>query len=224
MYLFFCSNMEFPCIFVKINKSNGTMNKAEQIYDISIIGAGFCGAMLLANIVKKASVPLNIAVIDKSSVQAKGVAYSTDDPSHLLNVRAIRMGAYDKDPEQFFRWLSANESEWRKLDHSFSKFKIDPQGYMPRKIYGAYLESLWKETLEMAGKKNIQVSILNQEAINIDILPSSNQLITLKDDKKIESKFCALAIGVLSNREFLDSSILWKTIFLTFGVPVKRAA
>lgn len=179
-------------------------NAESKIYDLTIIGAGFCGSILLANIVKKANFSFKIAVIDKSSIKAKGVAYSTEDPSHLLNVRAARMGAFEEDPEHFYQWLIDHETEWRILDPSFNNLKMDPQGYLPRKIYGAYLESLWNETLTTAVKKNIQVSILTQEAVDLEILPNNNQLITLKDGNKVESKFSTLAIGVLPNKDFFD--------------------
>ena len=72
--------------------------------DVAIIGAGFCGSMVAVNLLRKAKEPIDVALIERSGSFARGLAYGTTDPSHLLNVPAGKMGAFPDDHEHFYRW------------------------------------------------------------------------------------------------------------------------
>jgi len=79
-----------------------------------------------------------IMIIERRANLGRGVAYSTLDPGHLLNVRAANMSAFPDDPDHFLRWLRVNGSA----------YGIDspaPFLFVPRSIYGAYLESLFDD-------------------------------------------------------------------------------
>ncbi|MBV5336012.1 FAD/NAD(P)-binding protein, partial [bacterium] len=52
-------------------------------YSIGIVGAGFTGSLLAAHLARKASVPLNILLIERRGRVGPGLAYSTSDASHL---------------------------------------------------------------------------------------------------------------------------------------------
>ena len=55
---------------------------------IAIIGFGFSGTMLLANLVRAVEAPLEIYIIDPA-LTARGMAYSTPYSEHLLNVPSL---------------------------------------------------------------------------------------------------------------------------------------
>lgn len=175
------------------------------VYSLALIGAGFCGTLLLLNVIRRAHKPLKIAVIESAVIPGKGVAYGTLDPSHLLNVCIAKMGAFPDDPAHFHHWLMAREEVWRKLDPAFAHIRIDPQGYLPRMIYGAYLEDLWKEALEIARQKSIKLSIFIQEAENVELLPNKLLAIGLASGRKITASTCILATGVFPNKEYVDA-------------------
>src|SRR5271157_77969 len=72
--------------------------------DVAVIGAGFSGTLTAVHLVRMSAGTVSVALIEKRERFARGVAYATDDPSHLLNVPAGKMGAYAREPEHFLRW------------------------------------------------------------------------------------------------------------------------
>ena len=65
---------------------------------IAIIGAGFSGAMVAAHLLRRPpSEPTTIVLVERTGAGVGGVAYGTTSPSHVLNVPAGRMSAFDDD-------------------------------------------------------------------------------------------------------------------------------
>ena len=50
-----------------------------------------------------------IGLVEKRCRIGPGIAYATDNPLHLLNVPAGKMGAYPDKPRHFFEWLKEGE-------------------------------------------------------------------------------------------------------------------
>ncbi|WP_420477963.1 FAD/NAD(P)-binding protein [Brevundimonas sp. FT23028] len=93
---------------------------------VVIVGGGFSGAMLAARL---AEAGVASTLIDRSGRFGRGVAYSTTFDGHLLNVRANRMSAVEGQPNDFVDWLAVHAPD-----------RADPDGFAPRRLYGAYLE------------------------------------------------------------------------------------
>lgn len=172
---------------------------------IAIVGGGFCGAMTLINLVQQMSAPLTITLIEKSSTLAKGTAYGTTEPCHLLNVPACKMGALHEKPDHFYQWLLAHEKEWRNLHSSFKNLLITPESYLPRMVYGLYLEILLEENLLLAQQKKIIVSILRKEATHIEEHENSLDL-AFSEGSTLKVDAIILALGVPQNKNFHSSS------------------
>jgi uncharacterized NAD(P)/FAD-binding protein YdhS len=102
---------------------------------IAIVGVGFTGTLLAVHLLREVKAPLTIHLIEQHGWFGRGVAYSTGNPSHLLNVRVANMSAFPDDPADFLLWL------WR-LDYNVDGLPIPPSGhaFVPRSLYGAYLE------------------------------------------------------------------------------------
>ncbi len=106
---------------------------------IAIIGAGFCGSTLAMHWLRCPPVrPLRLLLINRSGAMARGVAYGTRTLDHLLNVPAGRMSAIEADADDFYRY--AHERDPRYTRASF----------VPRRIYGDYLEARLTEVIEQA--------------------------------------------------------------------------
>jgi uncharacterized NAD(P)/FAD-binding protein YdhS len=166
-----------------------------------IIGGGFSGVMLLINMIQQASKPLHITLIEKSPRLAKGIAYGTSEIRHLLNVVACKMGAFADDPQHFYHWLLNEEGKWRGLHPSFKNLNIQKDDYLPRMIYGAYLQSILDESLLAAQEKQFKISFLTGEAISLE--KKENALVVgLHDGTFIEGNIGILALGVSENKEF----------------------
>ena len=76
-----------------------------------------------------------ITLIERSDRIARGVAYSTTFPDHLLNVVAANMGGLADDPGHFRSWLA----EYRQ--------PVRATSFMPRVAYGDYLEHLLERAI-----------------------------------------------------------------------------
>src|SRR6516164_9278995 len=96
---------------------------------VVIIGGGASGtitAVALAQFPDAGPVTL----VDTAGVFARGVAYSTEEPQHLLNVPAGRMSAVPDQPGHLVDWLAARGE------------RADPEAFLPRRLYGDYLGEL----------------------------------------------------------------------------------
>ncbi len=127
---------------------------------IGIIGGGFCGTLSLVQLLRQAKKPLHIILINKTYPLARGIAYSTDDEKHLLNVAAGKMSAFPEDPDHFINWIKNNKS----LRHLVSEELH--LAYVPRQVYGDYLQHIYEEALKQK-PSFIQCTILNDEAKEI---------------------------------------------------------
>jgi uncharacterized NAD(P)/FAD-binding protein YdhS len=55
--------------------------------------AGFAGTLTAIHLARKSAGTVRVALIEKRKQFGRGVAYATEDPSHLLNVPAGKMGS-----------------------------------------------------------------------------------------------------------------------------------
>ncbi|MCA0393978.1 MAG: FAD/NAD(P)-binding protein [Proteobacteria bacterium] len=98
-------------------------------HDAVIIGGGAAGTLVAIRLL--AAGLRRIAIVEPDAMLARGAAYATDLPEHLLNVIASRMSALDEDPGHFVRFLAAEQpgADPATLGDSFA----------PRRDYGRYL-------------------------------------------------------------------------------------
>lgn len=68
------------------------------------------------------------------------MAYSTPFDAHLLNVVASRMSAFPEEPDHFVRFLSERYPG-----------RYQPSSFVPRRVYGEYLESIVTQSIESSG-------------------------------------------------------------------------
>ncbi len=91
--------------------------------DVAVIGGGFSGCAVAANLARYASPELTLALFEPDDV-GRGAAYGTRHPEHLLNTRAGSMSLYVEDPEHFIRWLGC---------------RAGPDDFVSRRLYGDYV-------------------------------------------------------------------------------------
>lgn len=105
---------------------------------VVVIGAGFSGVAAAAALVRRKDGP-RVTLIERGRF-GPGLAYSTKDRAHLLNVRASNMSAYADKPEDFARWLHG-------------KTRAEPTAFATRQRYGEYAEAVLKraQTARMFG-------------------------------------------------------------------------
>lgn len=100
----------------------------EHVPTVAIIGAGASGVLVALGILASpGSMPVRLIVFERTGKVAGGVAFSTSNNSHVLNVPASSMSAFSEDPEHFARWLDRQGHIGRWDD------------YVPRQLYRRYL-------------------------------------------------------------------------------------
>ena len=95
--------------------------------DVVVVGGGASGALVVAALLRSAA-PMRILWIERSGHFGRGIAYSTREAAHLLNVPAGKMGADPGDVGGFLRWVQT-----RGLNAERNQF-------LSRGLYGDYLE------------------------------------------------------------------------------------
>jgi len=90
--------------------------------DIAIVGAG-AAATLLATALRRCRPDATVAVIGTGHAPGRGVAYSTTDDQHRMNVPVRRLSVDADGSDHLARWIG----------------DTDPEAYIPRATYGAYL-------------------------------------------------------------------------------------
>lgn len=106
---------------------------------VAIVGAGFCGLMTAWHLLRQAR-PLRVVLLDNRGLSGRGAAYQALSPAYVLNVPARNMGALPEDPAHFWRWLEAREPG-----------RYAPADFVPRQLYGSYLETLLAEARAAQG-------------------------------------------------------------------------
>ena len=149
---------------------------------ITIIGGGASGTLLAANLLRTVGGPeTQVNLVEKRDRVGRGVAFGTTRDSHLLNVPAGRMGAFPDDVEHFHRWLGEN-------GHTY-----DTHDFVPRKIYGQYLRSVFADAVE-AKNSNVKLNLVDDEAVDVSVDGASAQVI-LRSGEILLSDKVVLAFG-----------------------------
>lgn len=112
---------------------------------VAIVGAGFSGTLLAVHLLRMARAPLQVLLIERSGRAGRGLAYASASDSHLLNVRVANMSALPEQPGHFRDWLQA-------CGHAAGLGDDGGAAFVPRRVYGAYLEALLAEARATAAE------------------------------------------------------------------------
>ena len=122
---------------------------------IIIVGAGFCGTVLAASLLRgKAPRPTEIVLVERGPEIGRGVAYAVHDYPYVLNVPAGRLSADAADPLQFLRFAQAT------FPHA------DAEDFLPRQLYGDYLQEFLAQA-EQAAAPHVKLTRVFDAATRI---------------------------------------------------------
>lgn len=149
---------------------------------ITIIGGGASGTLLAANLLRSAPDGLlEINMVEKRASIGRGVAYSTNDDFHLLNVPAGRMGAFPDDVGHFLNWVNDNGYEY------------GPDDFVPRRLFGEYLRAIVDEA-ESNKPEKCRLNVFEDDAVDIEVADGKAQ-VTLASGDDLYSEYAVLAFG-----------------------------
>jgi uncharacterized NAD(P)/FAD-binding protein YdhS len=149
-----------------------------------IIGAGFSGTVLTANLLRRPPPQgADIVLIERGGAMGRGVAYAARDFPYLLNVPAARLSADSRDPLQFLRFAQ------ERLPN------VDAEDFLPRALYGDYLQDLLLRA-ERDAPANARLVRVFGEVIGLECTASGESLTArLKDRAPISADIVILALG-----------------------------
>ncbi|HWE23743.1 MAG TPA: FAD/NAD(P)-binding protein [Myxococcales bacterium] len=150
--------------------------------DVAIVGGGASGTLVAVQLLQKASGPFRIALIERTGTLARGVAYGSPEPFHLLNLPAAGMSAFPDRPDDFVRWSGAL-----------------PEAFVPRSVYGDYLAATLAEARARA-RPGISLIVLGGEATSLSTTDDGLSL-AFSDGVELSARVVVLALG---NLPYLD--------------------
>jgi uncharacterized NAD(P)/FAD-binding protein YdhS/quercetin dioxygenase-like cupin family protein len=150
---------------------------------IVIIGGGATGALTalhLARALRKSAI--EIVVIEPAEEIGRGLAYATDDPRHLLNVRVGNMSAFADLPDHLFQWL-------QRVGPVRGIACATQFCFIPRGIYGAYLADLVRELSASGAVRHVRDRCIDLVEIGDSVV------LTLRSGRTIVTASVVLATG-----------------------------
>lgn len=154
--------------------------------NIVIIGGGFCGIMTAVNLLSKAKIPLSITLFNVGYPEGRGIAYKTYTDKHVLNVTCQNMSAFSDQPDHFLNWCKKNYESSEANDELAGKF-------LPRNLYGKYLDHVFQNALENKSPQ-VNFKIIREEVIDIEKNENS-YVITDNAGNKVTADKVVLATG-----------------------------
>lgn len=157
---------------------------------IAVIGAGFSGTMTALHLLDHRP-SRRILLCERGPTFGRGPAYSTDDPAHLLNVRAGNMSAFPDRPDHFVDWLG-------RLDDVPPRHRHDtPVGmFVSRALYGRYLSSLVQDVLS-EGDGACRLRIVPDEVVGLERGAAGGFTLRLAGGRSHDVAGAVLAVGNL---------------------------
>src|SRR3954469_12811446 len=152
---------------------------------VAVVGAGAAGsltALHLARAARRRSTALDVVLVDPALHRARGTAFGTTDPQHLLNVVAGGMSALPEDPGHFVAWRARQHPE----------LMTEPGVFAPRVDWGRYLDETLSRTY--AHDDHVSLKHLRVRATGIK-REDSGVIVTCDDGQVVVGDAVVLATG-----------------------------
>jgi uncharacterized NAD(P)/FAD-binding protein YdhS len=149
---------------------------------IAVVGGGASGTLLAAHLLRAGAA--RVVLIERGDRIGRGVAYGTRYAGHLLNVPAASMSGIPEDPEHFLRFAREHHDS-----------ATAPTTFVPRMVYGAYLEALLTESERLA-EPGATLRRRRGEVIGI-----GGGVLALADGARLRADRVVLALGNLPPRD-----------------------
>jgi len=153
---------------------------------IAIVGAGFSGTLLALHLLRRCPPPVRLVLIERNSQFGRGLAYSTGNASHILNVPAGRMSAFHDRPTDFLEWLRGRAAPDQPAE------PVTPESFVPRQVFGTYIRALLNDEIKRSGRERLE--LVRGQVIGID-RASRPLVLTLDRDRSVEADLVVLAAG-----------------------------
>jgi len=166
-----------------------------EIPCIAIIGGGFAGTVTAIKLLDNATEPLTIKIIEKRAELGRGLAYSTREPTHVMNGPAKVFSLYPERPNHFVRFLSRYGREWGWRDPASPDYA---NAHASRWVFGDYVRGeLARAVAQAAPGVSLQHVVADAQDVEAD---ERSVVIRLADGSTILADQAVLALGVFQGR------------------------
>jgi uncharacterized NAD(P)/FAD-binding protein YdhS len=151
---------------------------------VVIVGGGFSGTVVAARLLAGCQGPTSVTILEAREALGLGVAYSTTDHRHLLNVPAAEMSALPERPTDFLDWLRSTGNS------------ADESAFVPRSLYGPYLRDLLNRAV-FAAPRGSRLTWCHERAASLrpDRVDSGGLVIGLEAGGQLRAQHAVLAVG-----------------------------
>jgi uncharacterized NAD(P)/FAD-binding protein YdhS len=159
---------------------------------IAVVGAGFSGTLSSLQLLRAAP-DAQVMLIERVTGFGRGVAYSTHNPGHILNVRVANMSAWPDQPHHLSDWLNARGRA------------VTPQSsaFITRETYGDYIAEMLRAAVrEPEGAERLV--LVHDEVVRLARGPLGVEL-TLAMGRTIMVDAAVLALGGLRPTPLIPS-------------------
>ncbi|MCJ2059896.1 FAD/NAD(P)-binding protein [Methylobacterium sp. J-048] len=154
---------------------------------LAIIGGGFTGAVLCIHAVPASTGPLDITVLEPRAELGRGVAYSTRDHSHRINVPSDRLDIAAGESGAATAWLYARGVL------PDPACEDETGAYVPRAAYGSYIGAVLAQTLATSSDR-VRLHHLRTTAQEVQAVDGAWMIVT-RSGERITADRVALCFG-----------------------------
>jgi len=152
---------------------------------VLIVGAGFSGVACAIQMLRSAGhQPMRVLLLNRSGRLARGMAYGTQSPQHLLNVVAANMSVLPDDAEHFVHYAAMRDS------------RVTSGSFVARSVYGDYLEWALRQAQDQASR-NASLDCISGSVCSLQTRAGGGLVATLDDGRCIDADKVVLAFGHL---------------------------
>ncbi|AZF58860.1 FAD/NAD(P)-binding protein [Pseudomonas sp. R11-23-07] len=160
---------------------------------------------------------VSIFLVDRQFQCGRGLAYSEDCRTNILNTRAEFISPFPDQSGHFYRWLLASREIW---EDDFSDVELCPEAFLPRPLFGLYLAHMIQLLVKKAVELGCQLIPVRDEVVNMSFSHDGRVVVSTKGNLSFPSDHVVLSCGNACSLEYQHLTTM-KGFFCS-PYPIKR--